>query len=147
MSLFGKVLLDTNALLHFTLFPEKLSKRVLHFLEMECQKRKGNLYISIISALEIGLLTQKNRLPIKNSQEFWNEVCEKMGLQIVNLTSEVVFKSFLYHKLNSDPFDKIIVASSVIKKINILTSDNAMLSFFAQSPKQFEGSTVFNSRE
>jgi len=146
-ALFGKTLLDTNALLHFTLFPDKLTSQVRHFLEEESQKNKGNLFISIISALEIGLLVQKKRLPIQNPSEYWKDVCEKMQLHVVALSSEIIFKSFEYHKMNADPFDRIIIASSVLKKVNLLTSDTVMQKYFFNPINNSENLKIIHSTD
>lgn len=147
MLISGKTLLDTNALLHFTLFPEKLSERIRDYIEKEARDRKGNLQVSVISALEIGLLTQKKRLPIKNAEVFWTTICSKLDLKVISLTSEVIFKSLTLFHMNSDPFDRIIVSTGMRKHLNLITSDLVIIEFFHKMENRDFYLKVFDSRK
>ena len=115
-----KLLLDTHTFIWWADEPEKLSVGALQALEDE-----GNrLFLSLVSVWEIQIKGQlgkmKLRLPLKElveSQEQANE------LEVLPITRAHIFALDslpFYHK---DPFDRLLIAQSIVEDVTIVTAD------------------------
>ena len=127
LEMYKKVLLDTNVILNFAFIPNRLSLRIKNFIDDEIYKGGHNINISEISALEIGLLVKKKKIEIKSARDFWKKMLEEWKPTIIATNSDVYLKACELIGVNNDPCDRIITATSILKKLPLLTSDQDLL--------------------
>ena len=114
------ILLDTCTLLWLAQGDKKLSKKALEHLQLS----EEPLYISAISALEIGTEYRKKRLklPLKPN-EWWDKILEFYDIQALPVSSSIAFLSTRLEPIHRDPADRIIIATASENKLKILTPD------------------------
>jgi len=115
-----KVLLDTCALLWLAESPANLSasarSTILH--------HSGELYVSAISAFEIGLKHRKGRLNLgMEPDNWWRLATAHHGLTVVSISDGIALASTALPPLHSDPSDRLIVATAAFIQAPIVTSD------------------------
>lgn len=123
------LLLDTCALIFYT--SEDKSSRRAELAVNEAYRRGEALYISPISAWEIGQLAAggKIRLP-KQPHRWFDETIERARLSLCELTPSILIaSSFLPDSPLRDPADKIIAATAREFDYTVLTSDRLLLDY------------------
>jgi PIN domain nuclease of toxin-antitoxin system len=89
------------------------------------------LYVSPISAWELGLLEKKNRLATSGSARgLFAELLARPGVRLAALSVDVLFATSSLPDLDhKDPADRIIIATAREYGMRIVTSDRAMLRY------------------
>ena len=89
------------------------------------------VYLSPITAWEIGLLVARGRLTITSRPESWfAEAVEVTGTKLAALPPDVLIESsFLPGEPPADPADRIIIATAREFGMRIVTRDRAILSY------------------
>ncbi len=123
------VLLDTHVWI-WLMIDEALTKPVKQ--QIEQASSEGHLYlsaISIISIWELGMLTEKGRIALRQDIQSW--VTEALtGIQCVPLTAELALASTqLLGEIHGDPADRMIVATARAKNALLLTRDDKILGY------------------
>lgn len=119
------ILIDTHVYLWLVNGDSKLNQNSLPLLEND-----QNKFISVITFWEISLLLEKDRIKFDQHFEEWilnSKVA--FNIEIINLDLEIIY---IYHKLNdfhSDPADKFIAATSIYKKIPLITFDKKLIDY------------------
>lgn len=92
---------------------------------------RDEIYVSAISAWEIGLLVSKGRLNLtRNPLEWFRTFVDERELKVLETTPEIlVTASFLPQPLHSDPADRIIIATAREHDLTIITRDKAILAY------------------
>ena len=84
----------------------------------------ADLFFSSISALEIARLQKLEQIKIPSDALRWiNKVAEKYRLTEIPVNSEIAANSILLPQLHKDPCDRIIIATALVHRIAIVTSD------------------------
>ena len=123
-----KVLLDTCALIWLVSDQSQLSPRSKHLISTHWDE----LYVSVISALEIGIKTAKGRLELSCPlAQWWTRAIEQHGLIVVPADAVVLIASTTLPAIHGDPADRIIIATAVNLGAVIITSDQ----YIAQYPQ------------
>ena len=120
-------LFDTNLLLWYRTADPRLPVDV----KKEIEESNGKKYISIASAWELAIKTSIGKLTIVGGIEaFWRDFSSAgfIWLPISIDTIKIVETLPFYHK---DPFDRILVASSIEHSLELLATDE----IFAQYKK------------
>ncbi len=119
------ILLDTHVFIWFVNNDSKLNQNHLKYLEKD-----ENKFISVVSFWEISILLDKDRIKFKQPfQEWILKSINAYEIEIINLDIEIIY---VYHKLNdfhSDPADKFIAATSIYKKIPLITFDKKLIEY------------------
>ena len=114
------VLLDTCTLLWLVQNYEQLPARVQSML----QKRRGAIYVSAISAFEIGVKYHKKKLQLPMEPGKWfQEVLDFHGLTELALTAKILFSATALPGHHNDPADRILIATAAFHKLTLLTPD------------------------
>jgi PIN domain nuclease of toxin-antitoxin system len=89
------------------------------------------LFVSVISAWEIGMLQSKGRLELWMDCERWvNHALRMHGTQLANLTTEIAVQSnYLPGKFHADPADRILVATARAYDMPLVTKDQRILAY------------------
>jgi PIN domain nuclease of toxin-antitoxin system len=121
------ILLDTHALLWWTLDPERLSalaKEVVH----EMEDRGG--YASAISIWELGIKVQRGQLELPISVDELARRIEAGGVvELVAVDTTTWLRTLGLDWEHRDPADRVIVATAQLKRVPILTKDRVLHGF------------------
>lgn len=119
-------LLDTCVLLWLVIDQEKLSEKTKSTLD----RVEEVIFVSAISALEIGLKVQKEKLKLPLSVTTWfSESLKLHGLKELPVTSSIASESTLLPPVHRDPFDRILVATAKIHNLTIITPDDQICAY------------------
>ncbi|MBX3724108.1 MAG: type II toxin-antitoxin system VapC family toxin [Turneriella sp.] len=115
------VLLDTCTLLWLVQDYRQLPPKVQTTLD----KKQGAIYVSAISAFEIGVKYQKKKLslPLKPA-DWFQEALEFHGLTELPLTAKILFAATALPPHHTDPADRILIATAAFHKLVLLTPDD-----------------------
>ncbi|MEQ1886633.1 MAG: type II toxin-antitoxin system VapC family toxin [Bryobacteraceae bacterium] len=93
--------------------------------------QRGELFVSVISVWEVGLLESKGRLRLGLPCERWiQEALKTPGLTLAPLTPEIAVASTrLPGSFHPDPADRIIVATALDLGAKLATSDEAIIEY------------------
>jgi PIN domain nuclease of toxin-antitoxin system len=125
----SSLLLDTCALIFIT--ADEPEARKAKAAMQRAYEADEFVYISPISAWEIGLLVSRGRLILSLSPERWFEsVLKKPGVALADLPPEVMIaSSFLPDMPLRDPADRIIAATAREYGFTLLTRDKQLLAY------------------
>lgn len=123
------VLLDTCALLWWTLDPDKLSEEGARVL---ADKDKRGLLLSSISIWEIGIKMKKGKLNIPISfDEYLARVRKIAGLTIIPVDENIWAENLRLDWEHPDPADRTIVATAALRGVPIVTRDERIAGFYS----------------
>lgn len=113
-------LLDTNALLFFLTAPQRLSKTAI---ELICDP-SNVCHISMASFWEIAIKQGIGKLhfPKAKSPDFLNQVRDA-GFSPIQIEWPIMLAASQLPPHHRDPFDRIIIAESMMREIPILSTD------------------------
>jgi PIN domain nuclease of toxin-antitoxin system len=124
-----KIVLDTSALLYWTLDAQKLTP-----LASETIGDATEIVVSSISVWEIGLKVKQNKLELPLSFHAYvtrlNRL-ERLVLEAVTL--EVWLENLALDWAHRDPADRTIVATAVLKGCPLISSDLTIQQFYQQT--------------
>jgi PIN domain nuclease of toxin-antitoxin system len=118
-----RLLLDTHAFLFWITDSEALSESARGHIE----DPENELYLSAASGWEIAIKTKLKRLELTGPPE--RVIAEQMAFNhIQSLSIQMSHALNTYHlpQLHRDPFDRMLVAQSMVEEIPILTRDPAI---------------------
>ena len=114
------MLLDTCTLLWLASNPEELPANVRRVIAAHA----GNLFISAITAFEIGIKHRRRALDLPLPPADWiARALEHHGVREVPVDWRIAERSTSLPPLHRDPADRIIIATSLITGVSILTPD------------------------
>jgi len=114
------LLLDTHALIWLATDLNQLTPKV----KKSIRENSERLYVSSISALEIGLLYNRKRVALGvEPAEFMEIALWQHGLQEVPVAHEIAWASTQLKTIHSDPFDRILISTAKIHGMKIVTKD------------------------
>jgi PIN domain nuclease of toxin-antitoxin system len=125
------MLLDTCAVIW--LIEDQLKTAAVEALAAS-YKGEQSLYISPITALELGRLFAQGRLRSWLSPtEYWKRVLAIPRVKLAPMPPELLFgSSFLPGPIHKDPADRIIAATAREYGFTVMTRDQALLDYGAQ---------------
>lgn len=113
------VILDTQIIIWLEESPEKIPDDVKEII-----LRESLVYISAVSVWEMAIKIKTGKLDVKMPlQTFISNVQKDYGFDLLNISLAHIYQIEqlpLYHK---DPFDRLLIAQSMVEKIAISTSD------------------------
>ncbi|HWP04341.1 MAG TPA: type II toxin-antitoxin system VapC family toxin [Polyangiaceae bacterium] len=121
------IVLDTHALLWWALDPDKLSSEALRVVT-EMELRGG--FASSISLWEIGIKAKRGKLELPIGIEELARRIERGGVvELVPVDTGTWLRSLTLVWDHSDPADRVIAATAMMRGVPVLTKDAAMHSF------------------
>ena len=119
-------LLDTCTLLWLVADPSKLSDAAKEVLSKEDEL----LFVSAITAFEIGLKHRKGRLSLPMEPDDWyQQVLSFHGLGEIQVSGKIAARSTMLPALHADPCDRIIVATAQLQDLTVLTPDDLIKAY------------------
>jgi len=113
------LLLDTNAFLWFSEDHKKLSSTAKSFIE----DSENICFVSIASIWEMAIKTSLNKLKVKIGFKNLLEEIKKNDFDLLNISFEHTLKITDLEFHHRDPFDRILIAQSLVEDFKIITSD------------------------
>lgn len=123
------IVLDTHALVWWVNGDESLSKKAKAAIERELEG--GQIVVSAISAWEIAMLVEREKLVLSMDVGSWLEaVAEIDAVRFIPLDVEVAVKSVgLPGEFHKDPADRMIVATARKLSAPLVTKDEKILAY------------------
>lgn len=125
-----RYIIDTHTFLWFNEGSDQLSKLSRKIIE----DQNNEIFVSIASLWEISIKTALKKLEISGSYESVLDDLVQANIEIlpINFLHTVYqHKLPIYHK---DPFDRIIVSQALGEKIDLLSGDQILDSYFDEYP-------------
>jgi prevent-host-death family protein len=117
------VLLDTNAFLLFALGSRRLSSRVRTLIETQEEK----LVVSAVTPWELATKSMIGRLQLPAPVDvIYRTTLETMQATELAITAGHALRVAALPRIHADPFDRLLVAQSLIEGIAIATNDRLM---------------------
>jgi PIN domain nuclease of toxin-antitoxin system len=125
----SRVVLDTSALLFWTLAPERLSARASAAIEAAAP---FGWMASAISLWEIGLKVQRGQLSLGVTfAEYVQRLQLVDGLVLAPVDVRTWLRTLELDWAHRDPADRVIVATAELQSLPIVTSDVEMGRYYA----------------
>lgn len=117
------LLLDTHAFIWLALDWSNFPVSLFETLEKEA----GDLFISSISAVEMGLLVNSGKVSIPCSCDYFlSRNVDHYGVRQIPVDAEIALASTQLPPIHRDPFDRIIIATAQLHDMVILTKDRVI---------------------
>ena len=125
------IVLDTHALIWWVNGDSKLSARARKVIESEMTVDGGRILVSAITAWEIAMLVNKNRLVLTMDLKEWLDTVRSIDtVQFVPIDNEVAVQSVqLPGDFHPDPADRMITALARHYSAMLVTSDDKIRSY------------------
>ena len=122
------ILLDTCALIWWTLDPQELSEKA----KEACSRIiNDGAFISSISIWEIGIKLKKRKLEISTSLEEYVDRLKQLGTVEIIAVDEVIWiKNLSLDWSHPDPADRTIVATAELMNVPIVTKDELIRNYY-----------------
>jgi PIN domain nuclease of toxin-antitoxin system len=123
------VLLDTHVLVWLVNGSSRLGGKAKQLIEKTAFN--GEIFVSAITPMEIGMLVAKSRLSLsKDVLEWVNEALAQPGIFLQGLLPEIAVASTrLPHHFHGDSADRIIIASARYLNAPVVTADRQILAY------------------
>lgn len=123
------IVLDTHILVWWVTGDAALSKKAKSVIERE--QDGGEIIVSAISAWEITMLVEKDRLVLSMDVSSWlATVAEIEGVKFLPVDVEIANKSVvLPGEFHKDPADRMIVATARKLAVPVVTKDEKIQSY------------------
>jgi PIN domain nuclease of toxin-antitoxin system len=120
------IVLDTSALVYWTLDPDRLTKNA-----KETIKEADQIVISSMSVWEIGRKVKHGKLEIPIPIEHYAERLNRLDrLVIQDVTVNAWLENLALEWDHRDPADRTIVATALLLSCPLVTSDKEITSFY-----------------
>ena len=123
------ILLDTHTLIWWLTDQKKLSSKAFDLIKNEC--KNGEVVYSSISVWEICILVKKGKLNLTKDIDVWVENLKLLpNFRPIPITNDIARDSvFLPGFKNSDPADRIIIATALSEKCPLVTKDRKIRAY------------------
>ena len=120
------MLLDTCTLIWLASDPRKLSNRASSQIKIY----SNTLFISAISAFEIGVLVYRKKLLLPMPTAEWvSRTLDHHGIAEIPIDINISLSATELPRHHNDPFDRIIIATSVINTLQLLSPDKEIAKY------------------
>ena len=126
------LLLDTNAAI-WIMRDEPISRTALDAMN-GARHSSTDVFVSPITALEVGQLVSRNRLNLGATPQRWFErLLAIPGMRLAFLSPDILIaSSFLPGTPPRDPMDRILIATARELAATLMTRDRAIIAYGAQ---------------
>lgn len=119
-------LIDTHILLWYI----SGDKRIKNSVKAKIENESSSIFLSNASLWEIAIKTSIGKLKLNSSLVDLKIYLDSTGFKILEFDIEdlEMLQKLPFH--HQDPFDRIIIAQSKTKSLEIITNDNQMQEYF-----------------
>jgi PIN domain nuclease of toxin-antitoxin system len=120
------LLLDTCTLLWLASAQSRLPSSAIELI----RQHAGFLFVSSITAFEIGLAERKRRLSLPMPAERYYAIALKThGVHEIAIDGVIAARSTALPALHADPADRMIVATAQLQDLAVLTPDSLIAAY------------------
>jgi PIN domain nuclease of toxin-antitoxin system len=121
-----ELLLDTHALLWYSITPEKLTKKTLALL----RDTSVRVYVSSMTAWEIAIKYNAGKLPEAEGvyENYRQRLAEYTFIELPFYTHHALLAGSL-ESTYKDPFDRALAAQSIANKLTLVSQDAVFKTF------------------
>jgi len=84
----------------------------------------GKLFVSAISAFEIGVKHNKGKLTLPSPPAVWFPKALKLhGIRQIAITPRIALRATALPPLHNDPMDRLIIATAQLRRLVLITPD------------------------
>lgn len=116
-------LLDTSTLLWTLGEPERLSSTAKDAIS------NGPVWLSVASFWEVVIKTRKGALEIADPVSWWTRAEQILGADVLPIRASHVGALSRLPDFHRDPFDRILVAQSIVEGFTLITSDRNIAAY------------------
>jgi len=114
-----RYLLDTHILLWFFEEPARLSEQDKSII----LDPDSEIYVSIASAWEVAIKISKGNLDLIGGLAEFYKIIDYNALEILPVKREYLSRLADMPFIHKDPFDRLIVATSIVEEMAVITAD------------------------
>lgn len=114
-----RLLLDTHILIWSLVSPHKVQDPIKRLME----DGENSLFVSSITFYEIEVKRQIGKLSFKLD---FNELLERKFFSVMDFNHHHAFYSSELPLIHRDPFDRILIAQSVVENMPLVTADEVI---------------------
>ncbi len=120
------IVVDTHVIIWDALQPEKISRKAR--AEIKAANESDGIIFCDISLWEIAILIHKKRIRIETDYLTFTQLIKTSNKYIFqNITPEIANLSVeLSSTITSDPANRIIVATALVKNVSLVTADRSL---------------------
>lgn len=139
----ASLLLDTHIVLWLDSGDERLRSQTRTLIE-ECWRDGGTLLLSAVTAWEIALLVDTQRIDLDLPVAQWiDRFVARPGIQCAALAALAAARSYQLHQLeHRDPADRLLIATAIHLDCPLVTYDDRITRFAKKYGKQYRFATV-----
>ncbi|MEN9580962.1 MAG: hypothetical protein RJA70_3971 [Pseudomonadota bacterium] len=121
-----KILLDTHCLLWMIAEPQRLGKKASHLLD----GIDNELFLSTASLFEIAVKYSLNKLQLPSPpRAYLPPLLDRMRVRELPVSSHHAYQVAELPWHHRDPFDRLIIAQSMVERIPLLTADEQLFRY------------------
>ena len=122
-----KLLLDTCALIHFSLDPARLNAETLYHISDPATE----IWCSAVSIAELACLQERGRIELDGHWKTWFRLLLRTnGWNLLPITQEIMEEAYsLREPIHRDPADRILIASTRVHRMTLVTTDQLILDY------------------
>jgi PIN domain nuclease of toxin-antitoxin system len=119
-------LLDTNAFLFWVNEPDKLSRTAYEFIG----DGDNRLIMSAVCGWEIAIKASLKKIKLPEPAPlFVNKYCQLNAFETLTISMRHGLHVYELPRLHKDPFDRLLVAQSLLEGVPIVTSDPLIMQY------------------
>ena len=132
------LLLDTHIVLWLDSGDERLQPSTRARIDT-CWQNGGTVFLSAVTAWEIALLVDTDRIELDLPVEAWvARFIERPGIAAVPLTHQAASRSYrLHHLEHRDPADRLLIATAIELACPLVTYDERIARFGERQGRQY----------
>jgi PIN domain nuclease of toxin-antitoxin system len=121
------LLLDTHVLVWALELPAKMGSRCRAMLK----SHENVLFISTVSAMELGQLVLAQKLSFRGTVESWlRRGCEALDIKVFDIDLPTTLLAYsLPGEFHKDPADRLLVAAAIHHGYTLVTADERILAY------------------
>ena len=126
------LVIDTHVWLWLESEPDRLGESARARIEQAA--RAGQLWVSVMSVWEIGMLVAKDRIRLSMPVDEWvRQASATPGMQMLGVIPEIALESTrLPDAPHGDPVDRLLMASARLHNLTLVTADEKILAYAQQ---------------
>ena len=123
------IVLDTCALIWWSLDPERLSQAAKQACDVMEQEKNG--YVPSIAIWEIALKVKRNKLDLGvEIQDYVSALKQSDVVKILPINEDIWLKTVQLEWDHRDPADRVVVAIAQMTNSSIITADTKIAQFY-----------------